>query len=175
MNEDVERMRTSLGLTGSLHAHLRHRARRLLGPAARRLMDSEDAAQAALLCGVETPPKDGFPNDKARRGWFTRVLTNLIRDVGRRQRTVIELDPTHLATSNTPSTRASRNEESCNAQHLLNALSPRERDIVRMHTIEDLPYEEIASRLGIQVGNARVVHHRALEKLRSRAQSDDAP
>ena len=174
MHENRGRVPAGDHWTDSLRTHLRHRASHLLGPAARRLIDSEDAAQQALLKGAESPPAGGFPNDKARRGWFTRVLHNLIRDVGRRQRTVVELDPAHFVTSDTPSTRATKNEESRNALSLLDALAPREREVVRLRTIEELSYEEIANRLGIQVGHARVVHHRALEKLRRNAERDDA-
>lgn len=45
-------------------------------------------------------------------------------------------------------------------------LNPREREFLRMYYYEDLPKEEIASRLGIKVERLRLIKSRALKRFR---------
>jgi RNA polymerase sigma-70 factor, ECF subfamily len=47
------------------------------------------------------------------------------------------------------------------------ALRPREQAIITLRSFEDLPYERIATVVGVSVATARVVYHRALKKLRA--------
>ncbi len=46
-------------------------------------------------------------------------------------------------------------------------LSPREQAVITLRSFEDLPYERIATVVGVSIWNARTIHHRALNKLRA--------
>lgn len=47
------------------------------------------------------------------------------------------------------------------------ALGPREQAVITLRSFEDLPYERIATVVGVSIWNARTLHHRALNKLRA--------
>jgi len=47
------------------------------------------------------------------------------------------------------------------------ALGPREQAVITLRSFEDLPYERIATVVGVSIWNARTIHHRALNKLRA--------
>ncbi len=48
------------------------------------------------------------------------------------------------------------------------ALEPREQTVITLRSFEDLPYERIATVVGVKTGTARVIYHRAVTKLRAR-------
>jgi RNA polymerase sigma-70 factor (ECF subfamily) len=48
----------------------------------------------------------------------------------------------------------------------LDALPPHERAALELHVVEELPFEEVAARLSISSGAARMRVHRALRRLR---------
>lgn len=54
---------------------------------------------------------------------------------------------------------------------LLKCLTPRERAVVRGHYFQDLPFEEIATRLAVTKGRVSQLHKRALERLRGAIRS----
>jgi RNA polymerase sigma factor (sigma-70 family) len=47
------------------------------------------------------------------------------------------------------------------------ALSPGEQAVITLRSFEDLPYEQVATIVGIKAATARVIYHRALVKLRA--------
>jgi RNA polymerase sigma-70 factor (ECF subfamily) len=47
----------------------------------------------------------------------------------------------------------------------MHGLSPANRDAVRLRVLEDLPFAEVARRLGCSEGAARVRVHRGLDRL----------
>ncbi len=46
-------------------------------------------------------------------------------------------------------------------------LDPREQAVITLRSFEELPYERIATVVGVHTGTARVIYHRALKKLRA--------
>ena len=46
-------------------------------------------------------------------------------------------------------------------------LEPREQAVITLRSFEDLPYERIATVVGTRTGTARVIYHRALNRLRA--------
>lgn len=53
------------------------------------------------------------------------------------------------------------------AMELLDALSPREQEILRLRIFEDLPFADVAQRIGLTVVNIRKIASRALQRLRN--------
>jgi len=53
------------------------------------------------------------------------------------------------------------------AARAIDALPPRERQVIRMRTIEDLPAADVCEALGITAGHQRVILHRARAKVRA--------
>jgi RNA polymerase sigma factor (sigma-70 family) len=49
---------------------------------------------------------------------------------------------------------------------LIDGLTELEQDVLRLHYIEDLDFQEIARRLGKEPNAVHQIHHRALTKLR---------
>jgi RNA polymerase sigma factor (sigma-70 family) len=67
-----------------------------------------------------------------------------------------------------PSTITRKGEEAALLQGALAALSPDDSEVLRLYHFESLGWAEVASRLNIKEGTARMRGHRALEKLRTR-------
>jgi RNA polymerase sigma-70 factor (ECF subfamily) len=70
-------------------------------------------------------------------------------------------------TATSPSQQAVHNEERLRLLAALDAMAPGDRTILELRYCEGLPFDEIAARLEIRVGAAKMRHLRALERLRS--------
>lgn len=101
------------------------------------------------------------------RPWLYKTVVNLARDHHRRQRRwallrfgrTVSADPAELA---------QRNESNSAIAHAISTLSRREQEALYLRFFDDAPFQDVARVIGTRQGSARVLVHRALEKLRQR-------
>jgi RNA polymerase sigma factor (sigma-70 family) len=148
----------------SLHAARVERA------AARILRDRDEARDVASETFLAL--LEGGPDDRqATESWLLTTARN--RALNRlRERERAERTARHLAASS-PAVEPAAGPAEASAHGLVteaaSLIGERERTAVHLRFTEDRSYDEIASRLGVSPGNARVVVHRALRRLRSGA------
>jgi len=142
---------------------------RLAGPAAivaaRRITRdaalAEDAAQEAFLRAFRALPR--YRHDSSFTAWVRTIAVHAAIDLLRRRRPESPLFE-----------RAARPEEEKRLEDLdllrraLEALSPRDREILLAREMEGIPDQAIADRLGMTVTSIRVRMHRARRKLTER-------
>jgi RNA polymerase sigma-70 factor (ECF subfamily) len=131
--------------------------------AAAMLMDpdiAEEIVQEAFVRAWLSPrtPREmpGFER------WLFRSIVNLVRDHQRRRLRWFGLLPRLSAPAPTSSS-ASGDPAIARA---LDRLSPREREAVYLRFFSDLAYEEVGASMGLRESTARVLVHRAIDKLR---------
>ncbi len=139
-------------------------------------LDGSDIAQDVHLRAVEH--FDQFQGDSVPqlRAWVAEMLKNVLIDCFRRQRAGgrdpgLEVAGDDLfrglaADATTPSQVAIRNEQQARLSEALRRLPETQQLVFRLRLYEGLPFEEVARRAGVTVGNARVLMVRATERLR---------
>ncbi len=94
--------------------------------------------------------------------WLFRSIVNLVRDHPRRQVRWFGLLPRLSA----PASASSPATGDPAVRRALDRLSPREREAVYLRFFGDLAYEEVGATMGLRESTARVLVHRAMDKLR---------
>jgi RNA polymerase sigma-70 factor (ECF subfamily) len=137
------------------------------------LRDSEDAQDVAQECLVRLwSHRERVEPGLACRNWLLRSAHNLCVDRIRRRQTRPEV-PRFDEAPDPPDGRpdAHRLAQSAQAARFLERalldLSERDRAVVLLREVEGLPYEEIASLLGLNIGTLKATLHRTREKLRT--------
>jgi RNA polymerase sigma factor (sigma-70 family) len=133
-----------------LHARAYRVAFRVLGSRA----EAEDvAAEACARAYASWRRVSGYPE-----AWVAKVASNLAIDVIRRRGRDREL---------TEGTTADpRHEERLDLQRALRALPKRQREVVTLRYLADLPEEVVATALGCSVGTVKTHASRGLAALR---------
>jgi RNA polymerase sigma-70 factor (ECF subfamily) len=126
---------------------------------------AEDIVQEAFA-KVWASPKTPSHEPEFRR-WLYRAIANLARDHHRKQRRWSRLR-LWSAPSLDPSTEVERRMQDAELATALRRLSLRERQAIYFRYFEDRPFAETARLIGTGEGNARLIVHRALVKLRGR-------
>ena len=103
----------------------------------------------------------------AFRPWLYKSIVNLARDHQRRQSRWARLRFGRAASDN-PMDVAERREADAALGHAVRGLSRREQEAVYVRFFEDAPFDEVGRIIGVRAGTARVLTHRALEKLRQK-------
>lgn len=159
--ENLERDPQLADLTAEL-AWLRRMARALV-----RDDDAEDVAHDAWLAGDARAPADA----DARRPWFGRVVTNLVR-MRARARGRREAREAAIADLAQEARRPDELVERVELQHLVAGevlrLAEPYRATILMHYMEELSCAEIARKLAIPEGTVRRRLKVALDQLRAR-------
>lgn len=103
------------------------------------------------------------------RPWIVTIARNLAREQGRRKlrRPEDTGRDALIAQTETAGDPAHRFESGRDLQRALGILSDGAREVVWLHWIEGLSYEEIGEVLGIKAGAVRVRAHRAYASLRA--------
>jgi len=151
---------------------LRQQARRLIGRRLRSTVDSQDLSQDAQLSALRNLKGRTFEDRNAFRGWLRRILGNRARDVARGQRGAAAEDPAWSripGREQSPSRLMQDSPEHGDLWHKLRKLPERERAVLRMRIVEELSFADLAQRLSISEGNARVIFHRGVTHLRESA------
>ena len=111
---------------------------------------------------------DGLRNGAAVKSWLLTIARNKWLDHVRRERPTSDVDLTELYIADPspgPEQRLIRKEAAKRIQTLLAKEDQRTQTVVRMR-IEGYSFYEIAQKLGIREGSARVIDFRARKKLR---------
>lgn len=121
-------------------------------------LDAEDVVQEGLIrawlkLGSLREPA-AFP------AWLTRIVVNTALHRARRSRHHVPLDESDLSYSEAEST-----ECRVDVARLLAHLSPRQRAVLHLTTIEGMTDDEIGSALGIAASSVRVHRLRARRRL----------
>ncbi|MCB9916221.1 MAG: sigma-70 family RNA polymerase sigma factor [Planctomycetes bacterium] len=147
---------------------LRRRARKLMGSRLRGWMESGDLAQAAQAEAWRTRGGKRFANRAAFRGWLGRILRSLaVNEARRRGLDAVPVGESGVVDgSRTPSRLAARRDSGRWVREQLRRLGERERAIVLARVVDGESFAGIAERFGCTEGNARVIFHRSLERLR---------
>lgn len=143
--------------------------------------DAEDAAQDAFVALYRRA--DTFAGTARFSTWMYRVATNACNDLARKRARRPQsdgTDPTTLREAG-PDVIAQR-ELGLELAQALATLDPQHREAVVAHTVEGVPYHEIAERAGVPVGTIKSRVHRgharlavALAHLRDTQPSDARP
>ncbi|HET9931201.1 MAG TPA: sigma-70 family RNA polymerase sigma factor [Polyangiaceae bacterium] len=141
----------------------------LMRYAARRIPreSAEDLVQQAFLNAQLA--RERFALGSAVRPWLTRILVNLVRDHLRARRNHLrsDIDVHELATGPREAVALHESREAIRrARHALSELSPSQRDVLRLHWLEERPFPEVARALGVRLSTAKVRAHRAYKELR---------
>lgn len=140
--------------------------------------DAEDVTQEAFARAYSAI--GSFKDDRPIENWLIRIVHNTFLDFKRKQRrrpqTVREtdlsddrgmetfIDPTPVA-----DTLLTRSELDPSLKKALQSLDPSLRELIVMAHVEQMPYAEIADRLGLKVATVRSRLHRACRKVRQAA------
>lgn len=138
--------------------------------------DARDLLQDTFLRAFQK--LDRFHGESSFYTWLYRIAVNLALSERRRRRPVVPLadapglsrpiDPPSSIIQTDPSLPLEQAERDAQVQRALNALSPDARAVVVLKDIDGVPYEDIATILGIPVGTVRSRLHRARLELRDR-------
>jgi RNA polymerase sigma factor (sigma-70 family) len=129
----------------------------------RDVQDAEDLTSetfARMLRGL-----DGFRGEASFRNWVYQIARNAVRNHRRaaRYRLALPLSPTAAAPPDEDD-EPSGGRKAATVLGLLQPLPPRYRQVLELRFLDGCSIEETAARLGITVGNAKVLQHRALRK-----------
>ena len=140
--------------------------------------DTLDFVQEAVL-SIMRSGKPQLSDDDEFRALLSRVLENDLRDrnrfmhrecrdvdrvVGGISDTVLRVDPP-VRSVTSPTSRVDSDEQQAWIRLALELLAPDDRDVLRMREWEELTFEEIGARLGINADAARMRYQRALPRL----------
>jgi len=122
-----------------------------------------DAAQETFLTAQKVLPK--FRGESTLSTWLFGIAHNECRRMSRHQRgepLLLEIDPARPTSERSEETLVDR--EALRAA--LSRLSPEHREVVMLHEVEGLTYEEAALILGVPVGTVKSRLHHAFLNLR---------
>jgi RNA polymerase sigma-70 factor, ECF subfamily len=148
-----------------------------LGPSLRERIESRDVLQATLLKALLHI--DGFRGEKRESlmAWLARIAQNEIRDAAafhgrdrrRADRTVTLGDSQELdrlaADVRSETSRIARDERSERLFAAVEALSPEHREVILLRQLEELPFAEVAGRMGRSPDACRMLLARAMAAL----------
>jgi RNA polymerase sigma-70 factor, ECF subfamily len=132
-----------------------------------------DAAQEAFLTAQRAVGR--FRGESRALTWLLGIANNECRRLARKHRLrppEIELDPArHADSGDTESAIVNRNA----LQEALARLSAEHREVVILHEIEGLTYEEVAAVAGVPVGTVKSRLHHAMLHLRRALGGEERP
>ncbi|HEX4822751.1 MAG TPA: RNA polymerase sigma factor [Candidatus Polarisedimenticolaceae bacterium] len=137
------------------------------------LRDAEDASDVAQECLVRLwRHRERVDPGPGCRNWLLRAAHNLCVDRMRRKGKHVEVSqndtsPEPVDGRPDPLRVAQSGEAARRLEAALLELSERDRAVVLLREVEGLPYEEIASTLGLNLGTLKATLHRTREKLRT--------
>ena len=171
-------------LLDSYRNYLRLLARTGLDASLQGKADPSDLVQDALLKAAQRFGQFRGASDAELAGWLRQILARCLADFVRRYRTggrragrEQSLDQLLnrssqameqvLATNGTsPSASAQRRDLGVVLSDALAELSEEHREVIVLHHLEGLGWDEVASRMGRTVGAVRMLWTRALKQLR---------
>jgi len=137
-----------------------------------RFADPDAVIQAVVVELLELARRGAIRSDTSFRSYVQTVTRHSCVDAYRRERLrrTDELDDQHFEvadeTSADPHTRIELSQQLERLRFIWQGLAPACRELLRWAYADEVPSAEIARRLQISAGNARVRLHRCLERAR---------
>jgi RNA polymerase sigma-70 factor (ECF subfamily) len=171
-------------LLDSYRNYLRLLARTGLDASLRGKADPSDLVQDALLKAARRFGQFRGTTDAELAGWLRQILARCLADFVRRYRTAGRragreesldrlldrsseaLERVLAADGTSPSASAERRDLGVVLSDALAELSEEHREVIVLHHLEGLGWDEVAGRLGRTPGAARMLWTRALRQLR---------
>lgn len=153
--------------------------RRRLGDGLRRVGETQDFVQAAMVHVLEYGPRFEVADREHFRRILARIIENTLREQHRRMHrqkrdidqespglseTILRLDPPQKEVTR-PSQLASQDEQVAWVRLALEFLPPQDREVLWLHEYEGLTFPQIAEQLDSKEATVRMRFHRALPKL----------
>ncbi|MEA4884125.1 MAG: sigma-70 family RNA polymerase sigma factor [Clostridia bacterium] len=145
--------------------------------------DAEDAASAVFLKLCRS--LDSFRGEAKFSTWVYTVANNTITDLVRRRRQHVSLDQ-ELRTDDGDSIRReieddspSPEEQACDedfARYVygkLDFLPAQQRSVIELRYVMELSYQEIADKLGVELGTVKSRLNRAIAALRAKCSTEE--
>jgi len=142
--------------------------------------DAEDLTQEAYFRAYRS--FQDYEGDRPFENWIFRIVTRLFLDLNRARRRRVQTvsfdgpkrgdfadDPTVIESADKSPTADQillGSTMSMEMEEALAELRPEQRELVRLADVDEVPYQEIAQRVGVPVGTVRSRLHRAHKKLR---------
>lgn len=163
--------------------YLRLVARSQMGSALQQRLEPSDLVQEALLEAHRDFATFQGETEREFIQWLRRVMIRNLMDQakrhtaqardGKRQRSLEALMDASRRVfgqaiacgGSTPSVKAARREQVVLLADALERLPPDYREVIMLRNMDNLPFEEIAERMGRKAGAVRMLWARALEKL----------
>jgi len=174
-NQLLQRYQSWLKLLARLEIDTRYRGK----------FDESDIVQQVLLEAVRDFPQFRGDTEAEFTAWLRKILAHVLahefrryrgtqkRDISQEvsldqtlQRSSQRLNEMLAASISSPSHRAARNEQEVLLADVLARMPADYRDVIVLRNLEGLSHEEVASRLGKNVGAVRMLWVRALGRLR---------
>jgi RNA polymerase sigma-70 factor (ECF subfamily) len=156
----------------------RHRAR--LGRVARVVLrdphEAEDVVQQAFLQAFAS--LDRWAGTAPFGTWIARIAMNEALLRARRSRRIARAAIGLLAdepAAGTPEQEAASREEVQHVEAALPRLARRDREVLQLAAVGELPHADVAARLGVTRGAVKVRLHRARAALRGLVEHPDGP
>jgi RNA polymerase sigma-70 factor (ECF subfamily) len=129
----------------------------------RHVPDAEDLTSetfARMLAGI-----DGFRGEASFKNWLYQIARNAVRnyrrDAGYRRAVPLT---SRIALSSEPIAGADDPAKLERVLAVLRPLPPRYRQVLELRFLQERTIEETAEEMGVTVGNAKVLQHRALRR-----------
>jgi RNA polymerase sigma-70 factor (ECF subfamily) len=172
----AERYRPWLALLARLQANARLQEK----------FDTSDLVQQTLLEACRDLPKFLGSTEAELRAWLRQILAHVLAHEVRRfhgagkrdvalevsldqdlTRSSMRLNAILADAASSPSQRAVQNEEELRLAEVLARLPQEHREVIILRNLEGLSHEEVARRMGRNVGAVRMLWMRALASLRA--------
>ena len=137
---------------------------RFLPPAA-----AEDALQQTFINAYAALTRDDGRAPAALKPWLYRVAHNAALNVGRDPQAGLAELPEELDGMDCPAEAAVRKERFARVVGAVQALPPKQRQVIVRHALDGESHERIAADLGVSAGSIRQLAHRARQTVREAA------
>ena len=139
-----------------------------LGKRLERQIDVADVVQESFLRAFQAIASFTWQDDDSFIKWLTRIATNYLREVARREkrRVIVPLE-NEIPSKGVTESRAHRREERFDRfQAALDRLSPDHREVILLARVERLPVKEVARRMGRTATATSQLLWRAMQNLK---------
>jgi RNA polymerase sigma-70 factor (ECF subfamily) len=172
-------------LLGHLRDWARARGQDLAGRGLGPRLDASDIAQEVGLRVHRAFDTFGGQTVPQLLGWADQIVQNVVADIHRRQGADKRDAGREVAGAGllcevagdgtSPSQQAVRHEREARLTEALGQLPEQQRLVFQLRLYEGLPFKEVARRVGVSEGHARVLMLRATERLRQELGDDHEP
>ena len=137
-------------------------ARRLVGGHA----DADEAAQQAFIRAWNA--RSRFRGDSSLRTWLTRIVLNVAKSIRASRRPLEDLQNTEQIgdPGERLDERIRKEQLRARVRRAVEALPPRQREVVGLKVFSEMTYKEVAEVMGLSEGSIKAHLHQAVANLR---------